>query len=54
MLYPIQNNIRNIFDLSGIWDFQIDPDGIGEQDGWFNGLTERAPDGGAGQLERAI
>lgn len=22
-------------DLSGMWDFRIDPDGVGEKDGWF-------------------
>lgn len=39
MLYPQQNNLRNKLDLSGIWDFQIDPDQVGEQKGWFNGLS---------------
>lgn len=43
MLYPIQNDIRNKLDLSGIWDFRTDPDGVGEQDGWFNGLAEARP-----------
>jgi beta-glucuronidase len=39
MLYPIQNDVRNRLDLSGIWDFKIDPDEVGERDGWFDGLT---------------
>ncbi|MFN8495049.1 MAG: beta-glucuronidase [Caldilineaceae bacterium] len=43
MLYPQQNNVRNKLDLSGIWDFKIDPEGIGEQAGWFNGLTAARP-----------
>ncbi len=43
MLYPQQNNSRNKLDLSGIWDFQIDPDGIGEANGWFNGLSNARP-----------
>jgi beta-glucuronidase len=43
MLYPIQNSVRNKLDLSGIWDFKTDPDAVGEQDGWFNGLTESRP-----------
>ena len=34
MLYPIQNDIRNVFDLSGIWDFRADPDEVGEREGW--------------------
>lgn len=43
MLYPIQNEIRNRLDLSGIWDFQIDPDGIGAGKGWANGLNGARP-----------
>src|SRR5918911_916983 len=43
MLYPQQNHVRNKLDLSGIWDFKTDPDGVGEQDRWFNGLTESRP-----------
>ena len=39
MLYPVQNDIRNTFDLSGIWDFRTDPDEVGEQEGWQNGLS---------------
>lgn len=43
MLYPIQNSIRNKLDLSGIWDFKTDPDGVGEAKGWTNGLTGSRP-----------
>ncbi|HEU5011783.1 MAG TPA: glycoside hydrolase family 2 TIM barrel-domain containing protein, partial [Roseiflexaceae bacterium] len=43
MLYPQQNNVRNKLDLSGIWDFQIDPDEVGVQNEWFNGLGESRP-----------
>src|SRR5689334_3728863 len=43
MLYPIQNDVRNKLDLSGIWDFQTDPDGAGEQEQWFNGLAGARP-----------
>lgn len=43
MLYPIQNEVRNTLDLSGIWDFQADPQGSGEQEGWFNGLGVSRP-----------
>lgn len=43
MLYPQQNLFRNKLDLSGFWDFQIDPDQIGEQEGWQNGLVEPRP-----------
>lgn len=38
MLYPQQNDIRNLLDLSGFWEFQPDPSEMGEHAGWFNGL----------------
>ncbi len=43
MLYPIQNNVRNKLDISGIWDFKTDPDGVGEAGGWAQGLTGARP-----------
>ena len=43
MLYPIQNDKRNKLDLSGIWDFQTDPDEEGESNGWANGLKAPRP-----------
>lgn len=43
MLYPIQNDVRNKLDLSGIWDFQTDPQGVGEDGGWYNGLSAARP-----------
>jgi beta-glucuronidase len=43
MLYPIQNDVRNKLDLSGIWDFRTDPSEVGEQEGWYNGLSESIP-----------
>ncbi len=43
MLYPVQNAVRNKLDISGIWDFKTDPDGIGEANGWANGLTGARP-----------
>ncbi len=43
MLYPIQNPKRNMLDISGIWDFQIDPDETGAKQGWFNGLPDARP-----------
>ena len=38
MLYPQQNDCRNTFDLSGLWDFALDPEGVGAQQDWFNDL----------------
>lgn len=43
MLYPQQNRCRNVLDLGGIWDFQPDPDQIGEQQGWQCGLENPRP-----------
>lgn len=43
MLYPIQNDVRNKLDLSGIWDFKADPDWVGEAAGWANGLEGARP-----------
>jgi len=43
MLYPQQNSVRNKLDLSGIWDFKIDPEGVGEGAGWLNGLPDSRP-----------
>ncbi len=40
MLYPQQNDHRNRLDLSGFWDFVLDPDEVGESEGWFNGLQQ--------------
>jgi beta-glucuronidase len=43
MLYPQTNQYRQVFDLSGFWDFCFDPQGIGENQGWFQGLQESVP-----------
>lgn len=43
MLYPRQTPTRNVLDLSGLWDFQPDPDEIGESQGWMNGLSAPRP-----------
>lgn len=43
MLYPQQNSLRNRFDFSGLWDFQTDPDGLGEAQAWFNALPAPRP-----------
>jgi beta-glucuronidase len=40
MLYPQQNDVRNLLDLSGFWDFKLDPGEVGEDEGWFGGLEE--------------
>jgi beta-glucuronidase len=37
-LLPQQNATRSLLDLSGLWDFQIDPNAIGEAQGWTREL----------------
>jgi beta-glucuronidase len=43
MLYPIQNDVRNVLDLSGIWDFRADSEEVGAAAGWQNGLSDARP-----------
>jgi beta-glucuronidase len=38
LLYPQQNQQRNVLDLSGLWQFQEDPHNIGIEQGWFRVL----------------
>ena len=40
MLYPLLNDVRNLLDLSGFWDFCLDPEDVGEAEGWFRGLAD--------------
>ena len=34
MLFPRESESREVKDLSGIWRFSTDPDGVGRKDGW--------------------
>jgi beta-glucuronidase len=43
LLYPRQNSIRNVLDLSGLWQFQLDPTEEGEAQGWFKELAAPRP-----------
>ena len=38
MLYPQQNRLRHAVDISGLWRFQVDPDGVGEAQAWHDHL----------------
>jgi beta-glucuronidase len=40
---PQQNEFRNVMDLSGLWQFQLDPKGEGEQAGWNHALPLPRP-----------
>ena len=42
-LRPQQNQCRNMLDLSGVWQFQMDPNQEGEAAGWQNGLPDATP-----------
>ncbi|HEX7621416.1 MAG TPA: beta-glucuronidase [Anaerolineales bacterium] len=43
MLFPQQNSSRNLLDLSGIWDFQADPEETGLQHGYYSSLPQPRP-----------
>jgi beta-glucuronidase len=43
LLYPQQNQVRNLLDLSGLWQFQLDPREEGEAAGWFKALPAPRP-----------
>jgi beta-glucuronidase len=38
LLYPQQNQVRNLLDISELWQFQLDPQEQGEVQGWFKAL----------------
>ena len=43
MLYPQSNPLRQALDISGIWDFCIDPRSAGASGGWAHGLPTSRP-----------
>jgi beta-glucuronidase len=43
LLYPQRNQLRNLTDLSGLWQFQLDPTDEGERSGWFRALPSPRP-----------
>ena len=43
MLYPIRNEYRQYLDLSGFWNFQIDPENRGRSEMWHSGLDHPRP-----------
>ena len=43
MLYPQQNNYRDINILDGIWKFKLDPENIGLKGNWHNGINNSRP-----------
>jgi hypothetical protein len=42
-LYLQQNQVRNVLDTSGLWQFQLDPKEEGEAQGWFKALPAPRP-----------
>src|SRR4051812_8285695 len=43
LLYPQQNQRRNLLDISGLWQFQLDPKEEGEAKDWFKALPAPRP-----------
>lgn len=44
MLYPIENKVREVKNLNGIWNFKIDYDNVGIEECWQKGpLKEGIP-----------
>jgi beta-galactosidase/beta-glucuronidase len=43
LLYPRQSQVRNVVDLSGLWEFQLDPSEEGEARRWFDVLPSPRP-----------
>jgi beta-glucuronidase len=44
VLYPPANAFRQTLDLSGIWDFRFDAEGVGDREGWGEpGLRDARP-----------
>lgn len=43
MLYPQANGCRSVVNLSGVWDFSLDAENVGEKKGWSRGLPSSRP-----------
>ena len=44
MLYPIENKVREVKNLNGVWNFKIDEDNVGIEEKWFEKpLTDTEP-----------
>jgi len=43
MLYPQQNQYRDLSILDGVWQFRLDPDDVGLNSKWHDGFTESRP-----------
>jgi len=43
MLYPQHNSYRQLIDLSGFWQFKLDPDNVGQSENWQNGFSDTRP-----------
>src|SRR5690606_31009671 len=43
ILYPQQNQVRNLLDLPGLLQFQLDPDEAGAAAGWYETLPAPRP-----------
>ena len=44
MLYPIENKVREVKNLNGIWNFKIDTENVGIEEKWYEKpLTDTVP-----------
>lgn len=44
MLYPIENKVREVKNLNGIWNFKVDTDNVGFSEKWYETpLTDTMP-----------
>ena len=42
-LFPEQNSYRSLLNLSGVWEFKVDSNHIGEKENWYLGLNQSKP-----------
>jgi hypothetical protein len=54
LLDPQQNGTRNLLDISGLWQFQLDPREEGEAAGWFRALPAPRPLGASAPAPKAV
>jgi len=42
-LFPEQNSYRSLLNLSGVWEFKVDSNHVGENENWYLGLNQSKP-----------
>jgi beta-glucuronidase len=54
VLRPQTNSCRVAHDLSGVWSFRLDPDGVGRERGWHGGVPGAGPVGVPGSWNEQL